>query len=334
MKAALHDTFGDPAKVLYAADTDTPEPGEGQVRVKVLLSPIHNHDLWTVRGTYGYKPPLPGAIGGSEAAGIVDAVGAGVDDGLKGQRVAVAGVHGTWAEYVLAPANGLLPLPEKISDEEGAQLIAMPFSAMSLLDSLKADKGDWIIQTAANGAVGRIMAVLARERGIHLVNLVRRDEAVQDLREAGTEHVFSTSDGDWKDQVRKTVNDGKVVSAIDSVGGDIAAHLVDLLSSDGEIFVFGTATGEPMPLASGPLIMKQITVKGFWGARVISEMDPERRESLMSDLVALAMQGQLPLATSGTYPLDRIADAVNASLTPGRGGKVMLKPWASDDPGA
>lgn len=326
MKAALHDTFGDPAKVLYATDTDTPEPGEGQVRIRTLLSPIHNHDLWTVRGTYGYKPSLPGAIGGSEAAGIVDAVGAGVDDSLKGQRVAVAGVHGTWAEHFLAPANGLMPLPEQISNEQGAQLIAMPFSAISLLDSLKADKGDWIVQTAANGAVGRIVAVLAAERGINLVNLVRREEAAQGLRDAGTSNVISTSDDDWTDRVRQAVGDGKLVSAIDSVGGDIAAHLVDVLSGDGELIVFGTATGDPMPLSSGPLIMKQITIKGFWGARVGSEMDPDHRESLMKELVTLAVQGKLPLATDGTYSLDQITDAVTASLTPGRDGKVMLKP--------
>ncbi|MBY5988939.1 zinc-binding dehydrogenase [Roseovarius atlanticus] len=326
MKAALHDTFGDPAKVLYATDTDTSEPGEGQVRIKTLLSPIHNHDLWTVRGTYGYKPSLPGAIGGSEAAGIVDAVGAGVDDSLKGQRVAVAGVHGTWAEHFLAPANGLMPLPEQISNEQGAQLIAMPFSAISLLDSLKADKGDWIVQTAANGAVGRIVAVLAAERGINLVNLVRREEAAQGLRDAGTSNVISTSDDDWTDRVRQAVGDGKLVSAIDSVGGDIAAHLVDVLSGDGELIVFGTATGDPMPLSSGPLIMKQITIKGFWGARVGSEMDPDHRESLMKELVTLAVQGKLPLATDGTYSLDQITDAVTASLTPGRDGKVMLKP--------
>lgn len=326
MKAALHDAFGDPAEVLYATDTDMPEPGEGQVRIRTLLSPIHNHDLWTVRGTYGYKPELPGAIGGSEAAGIVDAVGAGVDDNLMGQRVAVAGVHGTWAEYFLAPANGVMPLPEQISDDQGAQLIAMPFSAISLLDSLKAEKGDWVIQTAANGAVGRIMAVLAKERGINLVNLVRRDAAAKDLRDAGTTNVISTSDDDWTRRVRETVGDGKVVSAIDSVGGDIAANLVDLLSSDGEMIVFGTATGALMPLSSGPLIMKQITVKGFWGARVGSEMDPERRESMMTELVTLAVHGKLPLATDGAYRLDQVTDAVTASLTPGRNGKVMLKP--------
>ena len=63
MKAAIHHSFGDPAQVLNAETTDTPQPGAGQVRVRMMLSPIHNHDLWTVRGNYGYKPELP-AIGG------------------------------------------------------------------------------------------------------------------------------------------------------------------------------------------------------------------------------------------------------------------------------
>ena len=326
MKAAIHDTFGEPAEVLHAAEVDTPTPAEGEVRVRTTLSPIHNHDLWTIRGTYGYKPALPGAIGGSEAAGIVEAVGAGVDAALVGRRVAIAGVHGTWAEYFIAPANGLLPLPEQISDALGAQLIAMPFSAISLLDTLKAGPGDWIIQTAANGAVGRIMAVLTKARGINLVNLVRRPEAVEELRAAGFDNVFSTSEQGWQQAVRATIGAAGARSAIDSVGGDISAELVDLLGQDGELVVFGTATGAPMPLSSGTLIMKHITVKGFWGARVSAEMDPARRTQLISELVGLAVQGKLTLDTGGIFGLDQIDAALRAALTPGRAGKVMLRP--------
>jgi len=326
MKAVVHDTFGEPGAVLETRDVALPEPGAGQVRVRTLLSPIHNHDLWTIRGQYGYKPRLPGAVGGSEAAGVVDAVGEGVDAALAGRRVAVAGVHGTWAEQFLAPAAGLLPLPDQIPDEMGAQLISMPFSAISLLDMLKAGKGDWVVQTAANGAVGRVMMVLAETRGIPLLNLVRRDEAAAELRQAGVANVVSTSAADWMDQARAIVGEGRVVSAIDSVGGEISAGLVDLLAPDGELVVFGTATGAPMPLSSGALILKQITIRGFWGSRVSAEMDPEKRIRLLTELVTLAAQGALSLDTGGVFPLDQVKAAVTASLTPGRAGKVMLKP--------
>lgn len=326
MKAVVHDTFGDPEQVLAPRTVDSPVPAAGEVRIRTILSPIHNHDLWTVRGNYGYRPDLPAAIGGSEAVGVVDAVGDDVDDSVIGQRVAVAGVHGTWAEQFIAPAVGILPLPDQVSDGMGAQLISMPFSAISLLDMLKAGPGDWIIQTASNGAVGRVMAVLARARGIHLLSLVRRDEAAAGLRAEGIDNVLSTAAADWKDQARALIGTGRAVSAIDSVGGEISADLVDLLSPDGELVVFGTATGAPMPLSSGALIMKQITVKGFWGARVSAEMDAAKRTRLITELVTLVVEGTLSLETGGSFPIDQVKDAVVAALTPGRAGKVMLKP--------
>ena len=172
MRAAIYDTFGNPADVTKLADVPQPNPGKGEVRIRTILSPIHNHDLWTTRGSYGYKPTLP-AIGGTEAVGTIEAVGDGVDATMIGKRVAVGGVQGSWAEYFLAPAGGVVPLPEAISDEAAAQLIAMPFSAISLLDVLNVKAGDWIVQTAANGAVGKVLAALTDAHGIHLVNLVR-----------------------------------------------------------------------------------------------------------------------------------------------------------------
>lgn len=325
MKAALHDVFGEPAEVLVARDVAKPAPAIGEVLVKMTLSPIHNHDLWTIRGNYGYKPPLPAAIGGSEALGTVEAVGEGVDAALIGKRVAVGGLHGAWAEYFSVPAAGVLPLPDAISDVAGAQLIAMPFSALSLLETLKARKGDWIIQTAANGAVGKIMVTLAKARGINLLNLVRRAEAVGELTALGAEHVLSTSDADWKTTARAIIGTAGATSAIDSVGGDIAGDLVDLLGMDGELVVFGTATGAVMPLSSGALIMKHITIKGFWGSRVSQQMAPEERVRLITELVTLAASGQLVLTDGGIYPLEQITDAVKAALTPGRAGKVMLR---------
>ncbi len=324
MKAATHDTFGDPVEVLTASEVAKPAPAAGEVLVKMTLSPIHNHDLWTVHGSYGYKPELPGAIGGSEALGTVVEVGAGVDPALVGRRVTAAGVHGSWAGYFTAPAEGLLPLPEAIPDEVGAQLIAMPFSALSLLETLQAGQGDWIIQTAANGAVGKIMVALAQARGIHLLNLVRRPEAAAELAALGAEHVISTSEPDWQAQAAALVGD-RAVSAIDSVGGEVSAALVELLAVDGELVVFGTATGAPMPLSSGALIMKHITVRGFWGSRVSRDMAPETRKRLITELVTLAVQGRLQLDTGGIYALDEITAAVTAARTPGRGGKILLR---------
>jgi len=261
MRAAIYETFGNPADVTKLGDVPQPVPGKGQVRIRTILSPIHNHDLWTTRGEYGYKPALP-AIGGTEAVGTVDAVGEGVDAGLVGKRVASTG-NGTWAEYFIAPAQGVVPLPDAIADAVAAQLIAMPFSAISLLDSLKVEPGDWIVQTAANGAVGKVLGALAAEQGVNLVNLVRRQEAVAELTALGMGNIVVTSDSDWVAKVKALTGPDGARAAVDSVGGDIGAGLIEVLGNEGELVIFGTATGAPMPVVSGPIIFKQITIRGF-----------------------------------------------------------------------
>ncbi|PVM86103.1 alcohol dehydrogenase [Caulobacter radicis] len=325
MRSAIHETFGDPAEVLILADSPIPEPGPGKVRVRTLLSPIHNHDLWTVRGNYGYKPALP-AIGGSEAVGIVDAVGEGVDAGLIGQRFAVAGVHGSWAEFFIASAAGLVPVPDAIPDEAAAQLIAMPFSAITLLETLNVEAGDWVAQNTANGAVGKTLAMLAKARGVNVINLVRRDAGVAELAELGIDNAVSTADADWKKKVAELTGGAPIKAAVDSIGGTASGDMADLLGENGLLVSFGSMTGEPMQISSGAVIFKQLTVKGFWGSTVSANMAPDLRRKLIGELLTQVATGKLKLPADGVYGLDQAADAVKASLTPGKTGKVLLRP--------
>lgn len=101
MRSVVFESFGKPSEVLTLAERPQPVPGAGEVRVRMRMSPIHNHDLAIVSGTYGYKPPLP-AVPGTEAVGVVDALGEGVTHLKTGQRVMLAGASATWAECFLA----------------------------------------------------------------------------------------------------------------------------------------------------------------------------------------------------------------------------------------
>lgn len=326
MRSATHDVFGEPQDVLYLEDAPIPKPEQGQLRIRTLLSPIHNHDLWTVRGNYGYKPVLPGAIGGSEAVGIVEELGEGADPALLGRRVAAAGVHGSWAEYFLAPAAGVVPVPDTISDEAAAQLIAMPFSAITLLEFLGVKKGDWMIQNTANGAVGKAVAMLAQARGIHVINLVRRDEGIKELSELGIVNGVSTAKSDWKDEVRALTREHPVRAGVDSIGGQASNDIAELLGDDGLLVSFGSMTGAPMQISSGPVIFKQLTIKGFWGSKVIGSMQADDRRRLMGELIRLVEDGTIMLPVEGIYDLADIGEAVKASLGSGKAGKVLLKP--------
>lgn len=326
MRSALHDVFGEPAEVLHLAEAPVPEPGPGRVRIRTLLSPIHNHDLWTVRGQYGYKPPLPGAIGGTEAVGIVEKLGEGVDRTWLGKRVTAAGVHGTWAEFFLAPAGGLVPVPAAIPDEAAAQLIAMPFSAVALLEFLGAKSGEWIVQNTANGAVGKTLAMLAKARGVHVVNLVRRDAGVEELQALGIENVVSTAASGWKARVRELTGGASIRAGVDSVAGSATNDIADLLGDEALLVSFGSMTGEPMQILSGPVIFKQLTIKGFWLSKMSGTLAPGDRARLIGELIALVAKGEIKLPFEGVYDLADVGAAVKASLTPGKMGKVLLKP--------
>lgn len=324
MRSVIHSTFGDPTEVLELADRPVPQPAAGQVRIKTSFASIHNHDLWTVLGSYGYKPQLPG-IGGTEAAGVVDALGEGVDQVKLGQRVVVAGVNGTWAEYFLAPAKVVVPLPDAIDDQTAAQLIAMPMSAVMLLDYLQLQPGEWLIQNTANGAVGKTLAMLAKARGINTINLVRRDAGIAEMAELGIANTVSTAQAGWQDQVRAIVGSAVIGRAVDSIGGQASGDLMALLGEGGVLVSFGSMTGEPMQIGSGDVIFKQATVKGFWASKIGAALSPADKMRMIGELLRLAATGALKLPVEAVFDLADAAKAAAANAKPGRKGKVLLR---------
>ncbi|WP_029076167.1 zinc-binding dehydrogenase [Kaistia adipata] len=323
MRVAQFERFGDPADVLAPAERPKPEPGPGEIRVRMVLSPIHNHDIWIIRGTYGHKPALP-AVGGSEALGVVDALGPGVAAPAVGQRVVLAGISGTWGDYFLAPAARAVPLPDAVDDETGCQLIAMPLSSLMLLEDLAIEPGQWMIQNAANGAVGKIVAMLAKARGVHVVSLVRRDAGLQELAALGIDNAVSTETPGWEDRVRALVGDAPIVRAVDSVGGKDGGRLAGLLAKDGMLMSFGAMSNEPLVINSGDLIFRGISVKGFWGARRSAETDHAELGRLIGELVSLAASGGLRLGLEARFDLSDPAGAATASGRPGRTGKIAF----------
>lgn len=325
MRALVHESFGDPAVVLHVAEVDTPEPEAGQVRVRTVLSPIHNHDLWTIRGTYGFKPELP-ARAGTEAMGVIDALGDGVEGLRVGQRVVTGGTFGVWAEYFTAPAAAVIPVPDAIDDESAAQLVSMPFSAISLLEYLDVRPGEWIVQNAANGAVGRLVAQLAEARGVRVLGLVRRADGVDELAGAGIRNAVATDSEDWKQRVAELTGRASVVAGVDSVGGRSSGEVASLVAENGTLVVFGAMASPTMELPSGAIIFNQLTVKGFWGSKVSAAMEPAHRAALIGEIIARVAEGTLALPVSAVHTFDDVSQAARANFEPGRVGKLLLQP--------
>ncbi len=142
----------------------------------------------------------------------------------------------------------------------------MPFSAISLLHSLDLKAGDWIVQNTANGAVGRMVAQIAKARGIHVIGLVRRRSAVAELAEQGIDNVVSTDAEGWRDAALALADGARIVAGVDSVGGSASNDVLSLLSENGTLVIFGSMGAGKLELSAGDIIFRQATVKGFWAA--------------------------------------------------------------------
>jgi NADPH2:quinone reductase len=322
MNALQFSRTGEPGDVLECRDVATPEPKAGEVRLRLLRSPIHNHDLATVRGVYGVKPPMP-AIGGTELVGVVDALGEGVTSVKTGQRVASM-VTGAWAEYSIASAASVVPVPDAIPDDAAAQLLAMPLSAVVLFDELRVKPGDWIVQNAAAGAVARILCGIAQKAGVNVVNLVRRPAAVEEVKAYGAKHVVVSSEDGWVERIQGIVDGAPIARIVDSVCDAQSTTLNRMLGRLGEHVVFGALGGSALKVDPGALIFAESVVRGFWMYSWMKHATKEQGAAATMKVFGLALAGELPLPVSGVYKLGDAKKALAAAEEQGRPGKVLL----------
>ncbi len=322
MIALQYSGNGEPAEVVAPVETPVPEPRAGEVRLRLVRSPIHNHDLATIRGSYGVKPKLP-AVGGTEMLGIVDKLGDGAKANVGGHVAAM--VTGAWSEYAIARAAGLVPIPDGIPDDVAAQLLAMPLSAVVLFDTLNVKPGDWIVQNAAAGAVGRILCRLAQNAGVNVISLVRRASAVDELKKYGARHVVVTDDDEWPARVRETAGGAPIARVVDSVCDASSFYLNRLLGKFGEHVIFGALGGVALKLDPGPLIFNESIVRGFWMSPWMERASDADRMKAMMTVFGLLQKGELPLPVASVHHLSDAKAALAAAETPGRPGKVLFK---------
>ena len=328
MKAAVFDAFGEPSHVLKARDVPTPTPGPGQVRARMIASPVNPSDLLVVQGLYGVLPTLP-AIPGFEGVGVVDQVGPGLLGRLvKGKRVAVINsAGGNWAEYAVIPARQARPIPDAIPDEQAAAFFVNPATVLALARHvLRVPKGAWLLQGAAGSTLGRMIIKLGRHDGFKTLNVVRRAEAVPELKALGGDAVIASSDGPIEDQVRAITGGAGVRYAIDPVGGATGMGLFRSLGEGGRLVLYGTLSGEPIPVDPRLVISGRRTIEGFWLGHWMRERSIPASLLLFREIASLIRQNVLSSEIGRSYPLDQIQAAVHEAGQVGHKGKILVRP--------
>jgi NADPH:quinone reductase-like Zn-dependent oxidoreductase len=330
MKALVFDRFGEPSEVLQLQDVPVPEPGPGQVRVRMLASPINPSDLMVVRGAYGRLPTLP-ATPGFEGVGIIDAAGPGLlrlVRGLKpGRRVAVLnGGGGNWQEQVVLPARQVVPVSSDLPDEQVAMFFVNPATALIMTQAvLQVARGQWLLQTAAGSALGRMVIRLGQHFGYRTINVVRRSDQAEELRRHGAEHVIASLKESIVDRVRTLTGGAGVKYALDAVGGAAGHAAVDSLGAGGRMLVYGTLSGEPISLDPRVLMVGQKSIAGFWLSEWARAQGILGMLKLFRQVQQLMRQGILTSEVGSSHVLGDYQRALTQAQAQGKTGKVLLR---------
>jgi NADPH:quinone reductase-like Zn-dependent oxidoreductase len=325
VKAAVFDRPGPPDEVLTIRDVPMPSPGRGELRVRMLASPVNPSDLMYVRGKYTVSPRLP-ATPGFEGVGVVEESGGGLlGRFLASRRVVVMGSRtGNWAEYAIASTKQCIPVPADLTDEQAATFFINPATALAITRHvLNVPPGEWLLQTAAGSALGKMVIRLGKESGFRTINVVRRRERVEELKKLGADHVLCDADGPLPEQVKKIAPDG-VRHAMDPVGGATGLQALQCLAPGGRLVVYGSLTGEPIALDPRSMIGCGLRVEGFWLGHWAKSRSLPQKLRLIRRIRMLIRAGVLTSEVAATFPLEQVTEAVRRAAAPDTGGKVLL----------
>lgn len=326
MQLALYDTRGpEPHTRVRCVERETPAPGPGEVLVEMLAAPINPSDVLTITGQYGALPPLP-AIGGNEGVGRVVAHGEGVTAPALGTRVLMPIAAGSWVSHVVAAAASLMPLPAQGDPLQLAMLtVNPPTAALLLSEFVTLAPGDWVLQNAANSAVGEYVIQLAKARGLRTVNVVRRADVVPVLTALGGDVVLV--DGpDLAARVAAATDGAKIRLALDAVGGSATDRLAQSVAVGGTVVNYGALSGEACKVAPGSFVFRNITLRGFWLAFWFRQATVAQQQALYGELAGRVARGELSARVHRTFPLSDVQAAVALAAAGGRDGKVLLVP--------
>jgi NADPH:quinone reductase-like Zn-dependent oxidoreductase len=323
MQAVRHHEFGDPAEVLRVESLPRPEPGAGEVRVKLLAATINPSDYGMIGGSYGRLRELP-AVAGREGLGEVDAVGPGVSAIEPGTRVRFPG-EGAWQGYACVAAEELFVVDSKVPVDQAAISFINPPTAYCLLNEIvDLQRGDWIVQNAGNSAVGLSVIQIAKAMGLKTISQVRREELVAPLQAYGADHVVLEGSG-WPKQVKERTAGAPVKLALNSIGGESATDQIKALGEGGTQVTFGGMVGDKVRFPTRFLIFNDVRLVGFWWDKFGKTRGAEAVRRVMDAVYGMMADGSLKLPIEASYPLAQVKEAIQRDKSP-KLGKVLLEP--------
>lgn len=323
VQALRYHEHGKPQDVLQLETLDLAEPGPGEALVALRAAVLHPSDLGMIGGTYGRLRELP-AVAGREGVGEVLAVGQGVVRLNVGDRVKMP-EESVLAEAVCADADDFEKAPADLPLEMAAMAFINPPTAYRLLeDFVDLQEGDWIIQNAANSAVGQCVIGLAKKRGVKSINLVRDVEKWEGpLKDLGADVVLADGDDFYK-QIKDATGGDKPRLGLNSIGGDSVIKMIRSMGEGGVVVTFGGMVGDKVRFPTRNLIFDDVALRGFWMDRWARKASSNERGAMQHAVNDLIRLGAFKISVAEKFPMARAKEAFAEAASGGRDGKVLV----------
>ncbi len=337
MKAVVQNALGEPADVLKPMDIeDYNELGPGEALVDVKLAPVHYGDLQMIRT----QPDIPEDVGyvrrGSEAVGIVRALGSKAENqgNLQiGDRVIGFPAAGSWAKSVVIPAVAAIPVPRNLSDEIAAQLMINYVTARMILRGLRKSASEEVLRdgvvlvTGAGSVVARLLLHLLAKEGLAPIGLSRsKASATRGMAELNGAQIAASEDADWQAQVTSLARGRKIVGVLDCVSGSLVREYASLLSDDAAIVTYGALGGTSLGIGAPEIVGRQFIIRGVVFTRWFSELSREDQAKDIRSAFDLASEMPSLFKTGGVFGLAEVQEAIAAVEAPNRDGFIFFRP--------
>ena len=321
MRAILCKELG-PANTLVIDDIPSPEPGKGQVKVRVKAAGLNFPDTLIIEGKYQIKPELPFSPGG-EMAGEVLAVGEGVQRFKPGQRVMGLTGYGAFAEEILVPENQLIPVPDGMNDHTAAAFsMVYGTSYHALKQRANIQPGETLLVLGASGGVGLAAVELGKAMGATVIAAASSAEKLAVAREAGADDLINYAEEDLKDALKQRYPKGVDV-IYDPLGDKFTEAAIRNMAWNGRLLIVGFAAGDIPKIPANLALLKGCSIVGvFWGA--FTQKEPQTNIQNIMELMQLFNQGKINPRISQVFPFEDYEQALAALTSRTAKGKVVL----------
>jgi NADPH2:quinone reductase len=323
MRALLCKSYG-PPESLVVEDVPAPEPGPGQLRVRVEAAGVNFPDALIIENKYQFKPELPFSPGG-EVAGTVEAVGPGIEGWAVGDRVVASTTYGGFAEQCLTEADKTVKLPPEFDPKVAAAIvIAYGTTWHALFDRGEMTPKDRVLVLGAAGGVGLAAVEIAHAAGATVIAAASAPEKLEVCRQHGADHLIDYSTEDLRARLKEVCPDGPTV-VYDPVGGELTEKAFRSIAPRGRHLIIGFASGEiPRIPLNLPLLKFASLVGVFWGD--YARREPENNLRDLSTLMDWIREGRIKPVISATYPLAEGGAAIRHIAERRAIGKLIIEP--------